>query len=162
MWVALGKERTRNLIWILDDHMSIISPHLIKWYYGHPNLWSFTYDGHINENLCGDLSTYGGGMFPWHNFNCCKFIMPWPRYRVNSSRLLNRFKCISQVIRVLDAHIKGEPILCLVSFGTNLFFYWICVLSWWEWVSHEYATLTQSKLVKLSLIFIWIAILSLM
>ena len=25
--------------------------------YGHPNHWSLTYDGHIDENLCGDLST---------------------------------------------------------------------------------------------------------
>jgi hypothetical protein len=53
--------------------------------------------------------------FLWHNLNCCKFIMPWPRYRMNSCWLLKWFKCILQVIRVLDAHIKGEPILCLVS-----------------------------------------------
>jgi len=25
--------------------------------YSHPNHWSLTYDGHIDENLCGDLST---------------------------------------------------------------------------------------------------------
>jgi len=35
----------------------------------------------------------GGGMFPLHNFSCCKFMMPWPRYRINSSWLSNRFKC---------------------------------------------------------------------
>ena len=124
--------------------------------YGHPNHWSLAYDGHVNENLCGDLSTLVVVCFFWHNFNCCKFIMSWPRYRMNSSWLLNRFKCISQVIQVLDAHIKGEPILCLVSlrltFSSSEF-----VVSRWLWVSHGYATLTQSKLVKLSLIFIWIA-----
>jgi hypothetical protein len=82
---------------------------------GHPNHWSLTYDGHINENLCGDLFTLVMVCFLWHNLNCCKFIMPWPRYRMNSCWLLKWFKCILQVIRVLDAHIKGEPILCLVS-----------------------------------------------
>jgi len=25
--------------------------------YSHPNHWSLTYDGHIDENLCGDPST---------------------------------------------------------------------------------------------------------
>ena len=71
----------------------------------------------------------GGGMFPWHNFNYCKFIMPWPRYRMNSSRLLNRFKCMSQVIRALDAHIKGEPVLCLGSLRLTFFSSDLCSLS---------------------------------
>jgi uncharacterized membrane protein len=58
LWVALGKERTRNIISILDDHKSSKSSHVINWeIYGHPNHWILTYDGHINKNLCGDLST---------------------------------------------------------------------------------------------------------
>jgi hypothetical protein len=122
VWVALGKERIRNLIWILDDHKSSNSPWVIKW-----ELWpSISLKSHLwwscQSNFVWWSIYLGGGMFSWHNFNCCKFIMPWPRYRMNSSRFLNWFKCISQVIRVLDAHIKGQPTLCLVSFEINLFF----------------------------------------
>ena len=111
--VALGEERPRGLIWIMDEHIMYLKSSSEN--YGHSNLWSFTYDGHINANLCGDLSTLVIVCFLWHNFNYYKIIMPWPRYRMNSYWLLNRFKCISQVIRVLDAHIKGEPVQCLVS-----------------------------------------------
>ena len=109
--------------------------------YGHPYHWSLTYDGHVNENLCGDQSTLVMVCFLWHNFNYYKIIMTWPRYSMNFSRLLNWSKCVSQVIRLLDAHIKGEPfyVLCLLrltfsssdlcSISVRMSFSWVCYIN---------------------------------
>jgi hypothetical protein len=94
LWVALGKGRTRNTIWILDGHKSSVHYNTSSGSYWHSNELNLTYSSHwwvgcqFNITSCGNLPTLVVVCIHRHNFHCHKFLMPWPRYRMESPKFL--------------------------------------------------------------------------